>query len=93
LWGRHDVAHRDAQPVTLAHPQVGELQLRREKLAVDGDSSGLILAIFHPEPGSASAETLALLASLAAPSRGTPATGDRPVTGGAPAAAEAPADR
>jgi hypothetical protein len=49
----------------LRHPQVGELELRREKLPLS-DSGGQILAIYHAELGSDSARALELLGSLAA---------------------------
>jgi hypothetical protein len=39
--------------------------LRREKFAIAG-TDGLILAIYHADPGSRSADPLALLGSLAA---------------------------
>ena len=41
------------------------LELRREKLAI-GESGGQLLVIYHAEPGSDSARSLALLGSLAA---------------------------
>jgi transcriptional regulator with XRE-family HTH domain len=66
LWARHDVQSREGRPITLDHPLVGELRLNREKLAVDGGSGGLILAIYHPDAGSESAEKLSLLASYSA---------------------------
>ncbi|WP_062428968.1 helix-turn-helix domain-containing protein [Herbidospora daliensis] len=62
LWGRHDVAGRLGATLTFDHPQVGELRLDREKLAVSG-TDGLMLVIYHPEPGGEAAEKLALLAS------------------------------
>jgi hypothetical protein len=46
-------------------PQAGLLELRREKLAI-GDSRGQLLVIYHAEPGSDSARSLALLGSPAA---------------------------
>lgn len=46
-------------------PQVGMLELRREKLPI-GDSGGQLLVIHHAEPGSETARSLALLGSLAA---------------------------
>ena len=55
------------------HPQVGLLELRREKLSI-GDSGGQLLVIYHAEPGSDSARSLALLGSLAA----TDAAADQP---------------
>jgi transcriptional regulator with XRE-family HTH domain len=65
LWARHDVKPLTGAPVRMVHPQVGPLQLRREKLPI-GDSNGQILAIYHAEPGSDSQRSLALLGSLAA---------------------------
>lgn len=52
-------------PVRIRHPQVGPLELRRERLLV-GDSGGQLLLIYHAEPGSDSARSLALLGSPAA---------------------------
>jgi hypothetical protein len=49
---------------------VGPLRLDREKLAVGG-SPGMMLVVYHAEPGSASAERLALLASAALPEHQT----------------------
>jgi transcriptional regulator with XRE-family HTH domain len=64
LWARHDVHSFEGAPVRFDHPQVGELTLSREKLAVGG-AEGQLLAIYHAEAGTSSAEKLALLASLA----------------------------
>jgi transcriptional regulator with XRE-family HTH domain len=76
LWARHDVKPLAGAPVRLRHPQVGPLELRREKLAI-GDSGGQLLVIYHAEPGSESARSLALLASLAA--TGPDAAGQTPL--------------
>lgn len=65
LWARHDVKALAGAPVRMRHPQVGMLELRREKLPI-GDSHGQLLVIYHAEPGSDSATSLALLGSLAA---------------------------
>src|SRR5580692_7899883 len=65
LWGRHDVKAPAGAPVRMRHPLVGMLDLRREKLTI-GDSGGQLLVIYHAEPGSDSARSLALLGSLAA---------------------------
>ncbi len=43
-------------------PQVGELTLNRENLAVGG-VPGLMLVIYHPDPASTDADKLTLLAS------------------------------
>jgi len=72
LWGRHDVKPLAGAPMRIRHPQVGMLELRMEKLAV-GDSGGQLLVIFHAEPGSDSARSLALLGSLAAMDEAAPA--------------------
>ncbi|TDC99473.1 transcriptional regulator, partial [Saccharopolyspora terrae] len=50
------------------HPQVGELVLNRERLGVEG-SPGQALVIFHPDPGTDSAEKLALLAAASVTGR------------------------
>lgn len=75
LWARHDVGtRRTAVSITFEHPQVGPITLDREKLLLNG-ANGMMLVIYHPEPGSESAEKLGLLASASlAPA--TPA--DRP---------------
>lgn len=67
LWARHDVQVRVGTQTPMYHPQVGELMLYKDRLAVDA-SEGLVLVIYHAAPGTDSAEKLALLASLAAPS-------------------------
>jgi transcriptional regulator with XRE-family HTH domain len=65
LWARHDVKALAGAPVRMRHPQVGMLKLRREKLPI-GDSGGQLLVIYHAEPDSDSARSLAQLGSLAA---------------------------
>jgi transcriptional regulator with XRE-family HTH domain len=65
LWARHDVKPLAGAPARILHPQVGMLELRREKLVI-GDSGGQLLVVYHAEPGSESARSLALLGSLAA---------------------------
>ena len=64
LWARHDIRTRAGGPTRLNHPQLGDLTLRGEKLAIGG-SAGQILVVFNAEPASSSAEKLALLGSLA----------------------------
>jgi transcriptional regulator with XRE-family HTH domain len=66
LWARHDVHALEGAPVRLDHPQVGHLTLGREKLAIGG-VEGQLLVVYHAQPGTSSAEKLALLASLASP--------------------------
>jgi transcriptional regulator with XRE-family HTH domain len=64
LWARHDVRALGGGPVRMHHPQVGMLELRREKLTI-GDSDGQILVMYHAEPGSETARALEVLDSLA----------------------------
>ncbi|WP_433360519.1 helix-turn-helix domain-containing protein [Actinoplanes sp. CA-142083] len=66
LWARHDVQGREGRPTRIQHPQVGELTVRREKLVVGG-AKDQILVVYHAEPGTSSADKLALLASLDRP--------------------------
>jgi transcriptional regulator with XRE-family HTH domain len=66
LWARHDVQTRTGMPTRLHHPQVGELTLGREKLAISG-AEGQMLVVYHAQPGTSSAEKLALLDSLSTP--------------------------
>jgi transcriptional regulator with XRE-family HTH domain len=80
LWARHDVRTPKGAETRLEHPQIGELRLRREKLAVSG-TSGQMLVIYHAEPGSSAAEKLRLLDALAenpGPSRSAPSQTDLP---------------
>ena len=50
LWARHDVKALAGAPARIRHPQVGMLELRREKLPI-GESGGQLLVIYHAEPG------------------------------------------
>jgi hypothetical protein len=52
--------------VQLDHPQVGMLQLNREKLLVSG-ADRVMLVIYHPDAGSDADEKLSML-SLVTPS-------------------------
>jgi hypothetical protein len=62
LWAAHDVRlHRKAEE-NFNHPVAGELTLRYERLAVDGDP-GLAIYAYRAEPGSRSAEAFDFLAS------------------------------
>lgn len=65
LWARAEVGYRSDGTSHLRHPQVGELYLRKEKLDI-ARTDGMQLVIFHAEPGSETAQALALLGSLAA---------------------------
>ncbi|MHA6631214.1 MmyB family transcriptional regulator [Pseudonocardia sichuanensis] len=65
LWGAHDVRTHGSGTKRFRHPEVGELVLAYEELAITAEP-GLILMVYTAEPGSVSAERLRLLASLAA---------------------------
>jgi transcriptional regulator with XRE-family HTH domain len=60
LWARHDVRLGASATSTVRHPSVGELELQREKLAIQG-ADGLTLVVYHAEPGTASEAKLAEL--------------------------------
>jgi transcriptional regulator with XRE-family HTH domain len=64
LWARHDVRNLAGGAVTMDHPEVGPLELWREKLPI-GDSGGQLLVLYHAEPGSESAAALERLAATA----------------------------
>ncbi|MES4902754.1 MULTISPECIES: helix-turn-helix transcriptional regulator [unclassified Streptomyces] len=64
LWARHDVVVCEGETKSIDHPQVGRLRLNRERLGIGG-AAGQTLIVFHPDPGTDSAEKLALLASAA----------------------------
>jgi transcriptional regulator with XRE-family HTH domain len=70
LWARHEVRRQWGTPIRIDHPQVGQLTLNRERLAVNG-ADEMMLVVFHPDAGSPDAEKLALLASAALPTSGT----------------------
>ncbi|MFJ3820803.1 helix-turn-helix transcriptional regulator [Streptomyces nodosus] len=64
LWARQDVVRPTGGPARMRHPEVGELVLHREKLIVAG-SDGQVLVVYHADEGTASADALALLGTLA----------------------------
>jgi transcriptional regulator with XRE-family HTH domain len=66
LWARHEVRGQRGTPIRIDHPQVGEMTLNRERLAISG-AEGLMLVVYHPDAGSTDADKLALLASAALP--------------------------
>ncbi|ANS63477.1 Helix-turn-helix protein [Streptomyces lincolnensis] len=63
LWARHDVEACEGAAKYLDHPQVGRLRLNRERLGIGG-TAGRTLVVHHPDPGTDSADRLALLASI-----------------------------
>jgi transcriptional regulator with XRE-family HTH domain len=65
LWARHDVKPKRSGRTAIENPQVGTLDLGYEKLPIP-DTDRMTLVLYHAEPGSRSAQGLALLASSAA---------------------------
>jgi transcriptional regulator with XRE-family HTH domain len=63
LWARQDVRLKTSGTTLLRHPQVGDLDLSYEKLALPG-APGQMLITYHAQPGTASYERLQLLAHL-----------------------------
>lgn len=76
LWARQDIYPRIEIPTRMHHPQVGDMTLSREKLAIDG-VIGQRLVIYHAKPGTDNAEKLALLSSLAASTAGASERADQ----------------
>lgn len=77
LWARQDIYPRIEVATRMRHPQVGDLTLSREKLAIAGVTRQL-LVIYHAEAGTESAEKLALLSSLAASAARTSDRAEQP---------------
>ncbi|MFE0593909.1 helix-turn-helix transcriptional regulator [Micromonospora echinospora] len=65
LWARHDVRGKAHEAKAFHHHQVGELTLTYDSLTVDG-ATGQQLIVYQAEPGSHSAQALALLGTVAA---------------------------
>ncbi|MGH3298270.1 MAG: helix-turn-helix transcriptional regulator [Trebonia sp.] len=65
LWARQDVISPAGGPARMHHPEVGDLELHREKLIVAG-TDGQVLVIYHADPGTPSAQALDLLGTVAA---------------------------
>ncbi|NED12229.1 helix-turn-helix transcriptional regulator [Streptomyces sp. SID9124] len=65
LWADHQVKAKTYGVKRMVHPVAGELTLPYETLAVPGEPE-LSLVVYTPEPGSETAERIALLASWAA---------------------------
>ncbi|MEV4561055.1 helix-turn-helix transcriptional regulator [Kitasatospora sp. NPDC049285] len=73
-WHDHSVLRRTHGSKTYRHPLVGELRFSYESFAVPGDSEQT-LCVYNPEPGSATAEALRLLADWTAPTAPTATAG------------------
>ena len=80
LWARQDVVRPAGGPARMHHPEVGELELHREKLIVAG-ADDQVLVIYHADPGTPSALALDLLGTIAA-SYGSPSDGGARVADG-----------
>ncbi|MFE7574995.1 helix-turn-helix transcriptional regulator [Streptomyces sp. NPDC057521] len=65
LWADHQVKAKTYGVKRMAHPVVGALTLPYETLTVPGEPD-LSLVVYTPEPGSETAERIALLGSWAA---------------------------
>ncbi|MGW3011701.1 helix-turn-helix transcriptional regulator [Streptomyces sp. NPDC001219] len=70
LWQAHGVRGKTREAKLLNHPEVGPLTLTYQAFDVR-DAPGQQLVIYHAEPGSPSAEALALLGTLDATRRQT----------------------
>jgi transcriptional regulator with XRE-family HTH domain len=64
MWSRHDVGAQSGAMTLFDHPQVGQLRLHRERLAISGTEK-MYLVVYHAEAASGDAEKLALLGSSA----------------------------
>jgi MmyB-like transcription regulator ligand binding domain len=62
-WGAHEVFTHGAGSKRIHHPEVGDLELNYEPMELTADT-GLTMMVYSAEPGSPSADALALLASL-----------------------------
>ncbi|MBD0024215.1 helix-turn-helix domain-containing protein [Gordonia pseudamarae] len=62
-WGAHEVFTHGAGSKRIHHPDVGDLELNYEPMELTADA-GLTMIVYSAEPGSPTADALALLASL-----------------------------
>jgi transcriptional regulator with XRE-family HTH domain len=76
-WGRHDVRFHNSGIKRLHHSQVGDIELRYEGLQVASDAD-LTIYVYTADPGTRSAEALALLGTLAATAAAEQPAGGRP---------------
>jgi transcriptional regulator with XRE-family HTH domain len=68
LWARHDARPKRSGTTRIDHPLVGPLELSYEKLPIP-DTDRQTLVVYHAQPGSPSAQALALVATSAAGER------------------------
>lgn len=66
MWARHDVSEKTFGRKLINHPIVGELDLAYESFPLTGERD-MIMVTYVAEPGSPTAEKLAVLASWSAP--------------------------
>ncbi|WP_328334358.1 MULTISPECIES: helix-turn-helix transcriptional regulator [unclassified Streptomyces] len=78
-WGAHDVRRHGTGTKRFHHDIVGEVTLAFEGLELAAEP-GLTLTVYAAEPGSASEESLRLLASWAATHETSPAPEQNPAT-------------
>ncbi|HWC22781.1 MAG TPA: hypothetical protein VG502_10825 [Flexivirga sp.] len=71
-WAAHDVRAHKGGVKTFNHPQVGYLELAYDSMELVA-APGLVLTAYTAEPGTRSADSLNLLASLAATETADPA--------------------
>ncbi|AXJ10911.1 helix-turn-helix transcriptional regulator [Arthrobacter sp. PM3] len=76
-WAAHNVRRHYSGNKHFHHPVVGDLELQFEALQLAEDP-GLTLTVYPAQPGSASAESLRLLASWAATEQAEELTADNP---------------
>lgn len=69
LWNLHEVRGQRATTLRFTHPLLGDLNLHRERLIVDGVED-MTLVMFHPDAGSPEEAKLARLTAVAAPAVG-----------------------
>jgi hypothetical protein len=73
LWSRHDVRGKTREAKLFHHAQVGDLELHYEAFTINSAPTQQLI-VYQAEPGSTSADALALLGSLSAvpvPAQGT----------------------
>ncbi|MER5347392.1 helix-turn-helix transcriptional regulator [Streptomyces mirabilis] len=65
LWARHDVRGKTREAKLFHHAQVGDLELHYEAFTINSAPTQQLI-VYQAEPGSTSADALALLGSLSA---------------------------
>ncbi|MET8025315.1 helix-turn-helix transcriptional regulator [Streptomyces avermitilis] len=65
LWARHDVRGKTREAKLFHHAQVGDLELHYEAFTVNSAPTQQLI-VYQAEPGSTSADALAMLGSLSA---------------------------